>query len=298
MKKATYIAKSFLRGNKSLKRIFIRRGLERISDFCFYHSSLTSVTIPASITIISSYAFQLCEHLRSINFSKNSHLEIIKKAAFNSCSSLKVMKFPKSLRVIEKRAFCICTSLEQIMFPQDSRLEAIKGSFSHTRVKRFSIPPSVRGLTNFVGCMSDLKSVHINNDLFESNEEETAIYSKDGSELICVIPSLHEFTIPNTVRVIKENAFQNSEILTVGEEFTIPASVEIIEDNAFDNCEYLLTIEVESGSKLKSIGCNSLPPFLWNFEIDNEHFKTMEDETVIDLESQETIFWPSSYYQH
>lgn len=91
----------------------------------------------------------------------------------------------------------------------------------------------------------------MNNDLYESNQAQTAIFSKDGSELFGVVREIEFFEIPDGVRVIKKSAFEYS---SIKRRIFIPASVEVIESNAFHESSKLKTIEFEEGSRLTKIG--------------------------------------------
>lgn len=103
--------------------------------------------------------------------------------------------------------------------------------------------------------MNNLESVYVNSNFYASNREGTVIYSKDGTELVCIIKTLEHFEIPEGVKIIKTCAFYNSNI---SNRLIIPSSVEIIEDDAFFCCMKLKIIEFAPGSKLKSLGFRSL----------------------------------------
>ena len=59
-----------------------------------------------------------------------------------------------------------------------------------------------------------------------------AIYTKDKKTIVSVLPSVTEFSIPNTVKTIFRFAFQNCKQLT---SITIPDSVRWIEEDAFSS---------------------------------------------------------------
>lgn len=176
---------------------------ERIMKFCFACSNLVSLTIPASVIKICKSAFSKCENLQWIRFSKNSRLEEIQQDAFRCCKTLKKLIFPKSLKRIGKNAFMDCYKLEKVSFPKDSQLESIKN---------ISLPRSIRDFERLFYGMFLLESVSVSNDIYESNLEKTAIFSKDRSELICVVPAMEHFEIPNCVRVIKKGAISSINI--------------------------------------------------------------------------------------
>lgn len=126
-------------------------------------------------------------------------------------------------------AFSFCSSLKKLFFPNDSQLERIEAAFQFTSIKHLLLPPSIKVIDNAFDEMCKLESVHVINDLYTSNEEGTAILSKDRRDLICVIPRLEGFIIPDGVLVIRKNAFYSISIYY----FFIPKSVEAIEEGAF-----------------------------------------------------------------
>lgn len=270
--------KMIYRGNKDVKHILIRRGVETIFKFCFQEAKLVSLTIPASLIEIQEGAFCNCVFLKHINFSMNSRLRIIKNGAFRFCRSIKRVKFPKSLTIIEKQSFSRCNSLEKVLFQLDSKLEVITCNFSHTSLKELSLPPTVRILCNI---HKWIECIYINNDLFASNEERTSVwYSKDGSELIFVLSWLKHFDIPSNVRVIKRETFKYSQI---NPRISIPASVEVIEDQAFYYCNSIEYIKFEEGSRLHTIGKDAFHEYIKSITLNNDHFKIKDGNTIVSL---------------
>lgn len=134
--------------------------------------------------------------------------------------------------------------------------------------------------------MENLKSIHVNNDYYQSNQEGTAIFSKDGCELVCVISSLEHFEIPDGVRVIKESVFCETHI----SDLEIPASVEIIEDGAFLHSS-LRNIKFSTGSQLKYLGFNSLRR-VKSLVINKDNFITKENVVVMSLNPRGIVFVP------
>lgn len=74
----------------------------------------------------------------------------------------------------------------------------------------------------------------------------------------CNETKIESIVIPDTIKVIKQNAFRDCKKI---KEIKLPQGLEIIEDYAFDYCEALETIDIPSGiKKLNSLfsGCKSL----------------------------------------
>lgn len=280
-------SKIILYGDIYIKHVTIREGTEIIWDICFRCSELAVVTIPASVEIISTEAFNFCMKLQRIIFAKDSRLIEIKDGAFSYCYSLRKVNFPKTLRIIRKDAFSFCSSLVRVSFPHDSQLEEIKEAFKETEIGSLSLPLNVRKICDVSYGMNMLESIYVNNEFYKSNIEKTAIYSKDGRELICVIKSLNQFKIPEGVIVIKRHAFNGSYV----DRISFPSSVEVIEDEAFLDSK-LQCVEFASGSRLKSLGFNTFPCLDEFSNINNEDFITTKEGVVMSLNPMGIVFVP------
>ena len=85
-----------------------------------YCDSLTSITIPASVTGIGSSAFYWCTSLTSVTFEENSQLTSIEDFAFFNCPSLTSVTFGENSKLtsIGNSAFYSCESLTSITIPE------------------------------------------------------------------------------------------------------------------------------------------------------------------------------------
>jgi hypothetical protein len=89
--------------------------VSRIDDFSFYfQTTITSVTIPDSVTSIESYAFYNCTSLTSVTIPNS--VTSIGYEAFRSCTSLTSVTIPDSVTSIGSYAFYVCSSLTSVMF--------------------------------------------------------------------------------------------------------------------------------------------------------------------------------------
>ena len=79
-----------------------------------------------------------------------------------------------------------------------------------------------------------------------------AVYTKDKRTIVSVLPSVTEFSIPDTVKTIARSAFQNCKQLT---SITIPDSVRWIEEEAFSSGS-LMSLTFES-THYVHMNCNS-----------------------------------------
>ena len=92
----------------------IKEGTRLIADYAFgYCSSLTSVTLPNSITSIGSSAFYDCSKLTSITIPDS--VTSIGDWVFCGCSKLTSVTIPKSVTSIGSSAFSWCESLKEVI---------------------------------------------------------------------------------------------------------------------------------------------------------------------------------------
>ena len=80
-------------------------------------SNLKTITIPASVTNISWYAFFDCTALESVYFEENSQLIEIGPYAFMNCTSLRSITIPEGTTNIGYCAFSDCSALEEVTIP-------------------------------------------------------------------------------------------------------------------------------------------------------------------------------------
>ena len=93
----------------------IKDGTVTIADYAFsYCDSLTSITIPNSVTFIGNFAFQHCSSLTSVVIGDS--VTSIGEYAFYRCSSLASITLPDSVTSIGYDAFDSCSSLTDVYY--------------------------------------------------------------------------------------------------------------------------------------------------------------------------------------
>ena len=164
----TGIGNSAFQQCSSLTSISIPNSVTYIGDYAFAECSLTSISIPNSVTYIGDYAFFACS-LKSVTISNS--VTSIGECAFLGCSSLTSIEIPNSVTFIGNEAFEDCSSLTSIVVESgnsvyDSRnnCNAIIETASNTLKVgciNTQIPSSVTSIGDyaFVGC--DLTSIDI-----------------------------------------------------------------------------------------------------------------------------------------
>ena len=192
-------------------------------------ASLTSITIPESVTSIGKNAFDGCTSLTSITIPEG--VTSIGDFVFDGCTSLTSITIPYGVVSIGWKAFFGCTSLTSITIPEDVTSIGESAFESCTSLTSITIPESVTylGWKAFSGCAS-LTSVTIPGSV-------TSI----GIRTFSGCTSLTSITIPGSVTSIGSSAFSDCTSLT---SITIPDSVTRIGSYAFFGCTGLKLITI------------------------------------------------------
>ncbi len=246
-------------------------------------ATVTSVTIPKSVTWIGPYAFKGCS-LTSVNIPDN--VTSIGEEAFSGCGSLTSVTIPGSVTSIGLSAFYVCSSLigidvdannptyssqdgvlynkamtELIQCPGGKTGAVIipgtvtsiwNDAFRNSRyLTNISLPGSVTSISlfQFDGCTA-LTSIDVDSSNPNYSSQDGVLYNKAQTELIRYpYGKTGDFTIPVNVTSIGYHAFYASNGLT---SVTIPGSITSIDWSAFSRCTHLTSATIMNG--VSSIG--------------------------------------------
>ena len=255
-----------------------------IGEGCFRNCcSLTSITIPNSVTSLGDWCFGYCSVLTSVTIP--SSVNKLGCYCFYGCSSLTSITIPFSVTKISELCFANCSSLESITVDDknteyDSRenCNAIIETKTNRMVsgcKNTVIPPSVTSLGDycFTACTS-LKSINIPSSV-------TSLYKYCFWECL----SLTSITIPSSVVGLGENCFsycpslvsiivdknnkvfdsrENCNAIIYSESNTIvfgcsttviPSSVTGLGNGCFEGCHSLDSIKIPSSVTSLAVRC-------------------------------------------
>ena len=215
-----------------------------------------SVTIPSSVTSITTGAFQECRSLTSVTIPKS--VTSIGGLVFEGCISLESMKVESGNPVYDSRNDCnaiIETTTNTLLYgcmntviPSGVTSIGENAFRGHMYLTSITIPNSVTsiGYAAFLGCIY-LSSVNIPEGVTEiANSTFDNCYS------------LTSITIPNSVTSIGSCAFFSCGLTSI----TIPEGVTSIGFKAFQYCSDLTSVTLPSSLTYIDVlvfhGCNDL----------------------------------------
>ncbi len=224
-------------------------------------SSLTSVTIPNSVTSIGSWAFRNCSSLTSLSVeagntiydSRNNCNAIIETATNTLIVGCQNTTISNTVTSIGSSAFSDCSSLTSVTIPNSVTSIGEDAFYNCSGLTSVTIPNSVTSIGEevFMGC-SSLTSLTIPNSV-------TSI----GGRAFEGCSGLTSLTIPNSVTSIGNRAFYYCSGLT---SVILGTSVKVIEGRAFGGC-----------TAIESITCYSMRPPTVN----NDAFENLDYSTIV-----------------
>ena len=229
----------------------IMDGCKIIADRAFSNSSLTTVTIPASVTTIGGGALSAYP-LSTINVENgNSEFSSENGILFNQDKTILIrcplaksgeITIPNSVTTIDKFAFYQCRNITSVTIPTSVTTIGHDAFAYCTGLTTFTVPSSIETIEQnmLYGC-SNLESVTI-------SEGITSI----GSWSFAFCDKLTTVLLPSSVTTISWFAFCSCKGLV---SVVIPASVTTFENNVFDRCTNSTTVYLVSAEK----------PAGWNF---------------------------------
>ena len=253
------------------KNTIIPNDIVSISGAFSSCTSLTSITIPNSVSIITNSAFASCTSLTNITIP-NSVTHILNNA-FENCTSLTNITIPESVIEIGYAAFLHCVSLISvnvkatpppsldytgffdcnnyfIVYVPTESFEVYKKTdyWKNLNLSIETIPNNQIWYTSSVGnsIVTPYSTAGFGANIV-SNVYENGIGIITFDNDVTTIgqsafynSSLRSITIPNSITEIKYNAFYNCSL----ESITIPNSVTNIGQGAFRNCRNLIYITI------------------------------------------------------
>ncbi len=208
------------------------------------NATLTTITIPKTVTVVGESAFMGCTALTSVAFETGRTEELTFAASvFKNCISLNEVALPEMTANISASMFENAEALTAVTM-QAGVTEIGASAFANTRLETLDMADSIVsiGANVFSGC-SALTSVTLSEGL-------TVL----PASLFAGCSNLSSVNIPEAVVTIGASAFQGTRIA----EAAIPATVTSIGDSAFAGVSALTTLTfAEGGAEALAIGANA-----------------------------------------
>lgn len=252
---------------ESLTSIIISNEVERIGASAFSGcTGLTDVTIDNSVVTIEDWAFALCSGITNIVLGNS--VEKIGESAFQNCDNITNVTIPNSVVSLGRSAFSFCDKLSTVEI--GSSLATI-GEYA------------------FVSC-PNLTSISVDENNQSYKTIDGNLYSKDGETLILYSPNTENesFTVPDSVKIIENYAFDNSVNLT---SISIGNSVTYIGVRAFSSCKKLTDINIPRSVAYIGVSAFSECSNLTNvmFENTDSWWYSFTDSAVSGTEISSTV---------
>ena len=171
--------------------------------------NLKHLTIPSSVTALTSYYFSVNENLESVTF--NSQASSLTTNIFSYCPKLGSFTIPNTVKSINASAFAGCSSLSEM-----------------------HVPASVSSITTnvnqpFRGC-SGITSMTVDeqNTYYDSRDNCNAIIRKSNNTMIC---GFKTSTIPSSISGLGMSCFNGVGLETI----TVPENIKSISTRCFAN---------------------------------------------------------------
>ena len=217
-----------------LKSITIPASVEIISLKAFFGSSIESIKIPKKVFSISESAFENSV-IKSIEFEEGSELTDIGKNAFKGCKNLTSIVLPAGVTTVGDGAFADCSNLTSVTFEENCQITNLGSEcFTNTAIVEFTVPKTLQVLGPMAfSNVSTLETIRL-----EDESELKGFFLKVFYN--CINLTKVDFgKASGKFRNIANSAFENCSKL---ETIDIPKSTVRLGNRAFVGCTSMKSI--------------------------------------------------------
>lgn len=232
------------------RNVLIPEGVTSIADGAFYGTGVRFVSLPKTVKMIGSMAFEGCTELETVLFPEG--LESIGSRAFRG-ARFRTLILPDSLESIDEEAFMDCRGLESVSFSPNLKKIGDK-AFQNTPLKAVHFPASLEkiGIAAYRGCtelasayFEDCKNLEVGNFAFYGCKSLERLRLPDGLSRLGNMTfagqnSLEAVTLPDTLKSIGQCCFPEVHKLYAGR--IIPGMVEAGEMDTGDDQFFCISI--------------------------------------------------------
>ena len=246
----TYIPNYFMEEMSSLTQLTIPASVDTIGAAAFYGTGLTSLTIPYGVKYIGSSAFS-CPNLTTLRFcARRCNANSFAGDNLLGGTPISNLTIGDSVEYIPDSFLSGDTLLTSLTIPASVKNIGSE-AFSRTRLTAVTIPATVDTIGyDAFAYIRTLENIYYNApDAYHGSSERSPFYRSNGcywewddatqTEIrICPETTPLTLTIGNNVRSLPQDIFAMLPISTV----TLPDSLQTVGNRAFSNCDSLTTI--------------------------------------------------------
>lgn len=278
-KECRVIPAHFFKNEPTIEVIYFESGSEltTIGEYAFKDSSITSIKIPAGVTVIKEGAFE-GSALSSLRFADSKSITSIEDSAFEG-SNITEIRLP-NCTTIGQKAFMNCSQLRDVVMQKLETIEesAFRGCSNLGSGMIFYPSITYMGNNAFRGCgfteidfksdYSDLSNLISKADGNGDQNVGATIRSgvfADNKKLETVTLTGSTLEVLENITYIPSSMFSGCNALT---KVFLPDNVVTIGANAFNGCSALTKINLMDAKCIKAkafLGCTSLTEVDFNF---------------------------------
>lgn len=263
------------------------QGVTKIEPYTFANcNSLTSLSLPSTLTNIGSYAFESCTGLTSLDIPAST--TTIGTNAFINCSGLNYITVGSGNTAYSGTGNCLIRKSDKVLIkgsnnsiiPSDGTVTGVGfGAFrGHTLLTSITIPNDITLMSEYAFSASGLTNV-----TFEANSQLTQIENYAFGSCM----NLTTIDLPSTVTYMG-TVFYESGLTSI----VVPDGVTTLNGQTFRECRSLKTAVLGTGlTRIKSLvfySCNSLETVVIK---NTSSVITLDDNTSFNVSSQILSFY-------
>lgn len=244
-----FVGGSAFEKDSSIQEVTLSSHLKVIGSMAFAATSITSISLPATLERIGEYAFEGCSKLETCLVT-GDNLKVIEHEAFSGASLLKTIRIPKSIEEIGFYAFKKFDNSSAMQYNskdgglylgnEENPYQAFIQLEDNT-VTSFTLDPNVSVIASQAFYMSKITSLEIPSKVIGIGDS-----AFDSSSLTSMV-------IPENVKYLGDSVFNTCSALT---SLSILAPTEEIGSGFLQSCSALTSFKIPS--TVKKLGSSIL----------------------------------------
>ncbi len=221
----------------SITSVVVENGIISVGDYAFSGLSMQKITLPDTLKNVSATAFYGCTSLAEISVSSANRQLKSSGGILYSKDMTKLLAYP--------------AAKSDTSYETPSTVTTVGGYeiFRGTALREIILGESVYSISpNAFSGASKLEKISVRSRNSILVSVDNVLFTKNMNELICYPAAKSEtaYTIPNTVKYIRDYAFKDCVSL---KSLVLPASIKRMGDYAFSGCKALSEVSYPLAEK-------------------------------------------------